>query len=72
MGKTKNLIENNYEYDFYLYAEKVFITEEYWNYEKKNEEKSTHEIHILPHRAVKEQDCSDRDRLHKWINNGEG
>jgi hypothetical protein len=72
MGRTKKLIENNHEHDFYLYTEKVFIDQEYWYYEKKNKEKSTHEIHILPHRAVEEQDSTDRDRLHKWINNGEG
>lgn len=72
MGKTKQLIKNNHEHEYYLYAEKVFIDQEYWHYDQKNKEKSTHEIHVFPHRAVEEQDSTDRDRLHKWFNNGEG
>ena len=40
MGRTKKLIENNHEHDFYLYTEKVFIDQEYWYYEKKNKEKT--------------------------------
>ena len=68
MGRTKHLIENNQDNEFYLQAEKFFWTKNIIIIKSKKRRKRAHGLRFIPHRAIEVKDSTDRTELYKWVN----